>query len=523
MPATVRRLLDHADLRLTLLTDEASLPSRALETIVPWVHSSDLPDPTPFLSPDMVLLTTGTQFGAADTAEASEAAAEPEAQYESYVSRLREHDVAALGFGTDVVRKETPDALVQACRTHGLPLFEVPYRTPFIAIAQLVADIAAEDASARSTWALAAQRAIALAALRADGLSATLSELSRQLNHWVALFDAAGSLDRVFPADALPGPVRDEIGRAAARLLGRAQRSSVTVVAGGESITLQTLGGRGKLRGVLAFGDGLGPDQASEQVVTSVIALASLALEQNHTLDRVRGSLRTGMWRLLLAGDVALVDEISRESWGGLPAEPLVVALADAPAERLEPIVEYIELRAESGSSPLFYAVTDDSIVLCTDRAHGIFDEVTAKFSLHLGLSAPTTYAGLHRALRQAQRAHRQAVQSGAGIVDFDSVSGQGVLALMVSADAAEVGRSVLEPLTAHDATHGTRLVAAVRTWLEANGEFEAASRTLGVHRHTLRARVAQAEHLLGHDLASFRARAELWTALLAVAAAQEG
>ena len=516
MPATVQRLLDNATLHLTLLAAPSELPAGALDAVVAWVHSSDLPDPTPFLSDGVVLLTTGTQFGAAGS-EATRA------QYEAYVSRLREHSVAALGFGTDVVREGTPDALVDACRTRGLPLFEVPYRTPFIAIARLAADITAEDAYARNNWALAAQRAIALAALRADGLSATLAELSKQLNHWVALFDATGSLDRVFPADALSGPARDAVSQEAARLLGRAQRSSATVVAGGESITLQTLGGRGRLRGMLAFGHVHGPDQASEQVVTSVIALAGLALEQNHALDRVRGNLRTGMWRLLLAGDVSLVDEISRESWGGLPVEPFVVALAEAPAERLEPIVEYIELRAESRSSRLFYAVTDDTIVFCAEPDHAIFGDLTTKFSLHVGLSAPTTYAGLHRALRQAERAHLSALRSGAEAVDFQSVSGQGVLALMVGADAAEVGRSVLEPLATHDATSGTQLVATVRTWLEANGEFEAAGRTLGVHRHTVRARIAEAEQLLGQDLASFRARADLWAALLAVEGNRDG
>jgi DNA-binding PucR family transcriptional regulator len=514
MPATVRRLLGDASLHLQLLVAEPALMSGALDAAVAWVHSSDLPDPTPFLSEGVVLLTTGTQFGTGDASAATE--------YEAYVSRLRDRGVAALGFGTDVVRKGTPDALVDACRSLGLPLFEVPYRTPFIAVARLAADIAAEDAYARNNWALAAQRAIALAALRPDGLSATLAELSRQLDHWVALFDATGSLDRVFPLDALSGPVRDEVSREAARLLGRAQRSSATVVAGGESITLQTLGGRGRLRGILAFGHVHGPDQASDQVVTSVIALAGLALEQNHALDRVRGNLRTGLWRLLLAGDVDLVDEISRESWGGLPAEPFVVALAEAPAERLEPIVEYIELRADSSSSRLFYAVTGDTIVCCAEPTHAIFGDLTAKFSLHLGLSAPTTYAGLHRALQQAERAHLSAVRSDADSVDFQSVSGQGVLALMVGADAVEVGRSVLEPLITHDATRGTQLVATVRTWLEANGEFEAASRILGVHRHTVRTRIADAEHLLGQELTSFRARADLWAALLAVESTQE-
>ena len=96
---------------------------------------------------------------------------------DEYVRRLRDTGVAALGFGTEVIRAGTPDALVDACARQGLPLFEVPYRVPFIAIARLVADLLAEDAYARQAWALAAQRAISLAALRPDGLSATLAEL----------------------------------------------------------------------------------------------------------------------------------------------------------------------------------------------------------------------------------------------------------------------------------------------------------------------------------------------------------
>jgi DNA-binding PucR family transcriptional regulator len=513
MSATVRRLLETASLRLELLATESELPSGSLDAPVAWVHSSDLPDPTPFLSEGVVLLTTGTQFGTEDGYDA--------ADYRAYVTRLRAHSVAALGFGTDVVRQGTPDALIGACRHLGLPLFEVPYRTPFIAVARRAADLTTEDVYARNNWALSAQRAIALAALRPDGLSATLAELSRQLDHWVALFDATGSLDRVFPADAVSPSALDAVSLEVARLLGRAQRSSATVAADGESITLQTLGGRGRLRGILAFGHVDSPDQASEQVVTSVIALAGLALEQNHALDRVRGNLRTGLWRLLLAGDVDLVDELSRESWGALPAEPFVVALTEAPAQRLESVVEYLELHAEKNGACLFYAVTEDGIVVCSEPAHAIVDDLVAKFALRIGRSAPTSYAELRRACRQAKQAYLSAVRTAATVVDFQSVSDRGMLALMAGTDATEVARSILEPLLTHDAASGTVLVQTVRTWLAANGEFEAASRILGVHRHTVRARIAQAEQLLSQDLTTFRARADLWAALLALSSSE--
>ena len=193
MLPNLRLLLADTNLGLTLLNDSgenAAARAATLDRTVEWVHSSDLVDPTPFLSSDQVLLTTGTQFGSDPAADAD---------YVSYVQRLSERGITALGFGTEVVRDGTPDGLIAACGVLGLPLFEVPYRTPFIAVARAAGDLVAEDRYARATWALKAQRAIALAALRPDGLSATLVELSAQLGHWVALFDASGTLDRVFP------------------------------------------------------------------------------------------------------------------------------------------------------------------------------------------------------------------------------------------------------------------------------------------------------------------------------------
>ena len=50
--------------------------------------------------------------------------------------------------------------------------------------------------------------------------------------------------------------------------------------------------------------------------------------------------------------------------------------------------------------------------------------------------------------------------------------------------------------------------------WLEHDARLEQAARALGIHRHTLRSRVAEASALLGADLSTFPARAELWAAL---------
>ncbi|TAM71846.1 MAG: PucR family transcriptional regulator [Microbacteriaceae bacterium] len=530
MPATVRRLLGDAALGLRLLTPEAQLPSGILGLPVPWVHSSDLADPTPFLSPGQVLLTTGSQFPA-DTAGADSGAgalAGPNLarrMTDDYVARLIALGIVGLGFGTGVVLDATPQSLVTACRDQGLPLFEVPYRTPFIAIARLAADIAAEDAYARSTWALRAQRAISVAATRPDGLSSTLAELSRQLDHWVALFDAAGTLDRIFPlgaatgADGITGADAIESVRAeAVRLLRRGQRASVTVTVGTEKLTLQTLGAGGRLRGILVFGGSAGLDEAGQQVATSVVALAGLALEQNHTLDRARSHLRAGLLRLLTNGEVELVENISRQMWGTLPAEPVIVAVADVPAERLESVTERLELHAADARGRLFFATDDVRTVLCASAdARGLVAELAGELELRVGVSEPQPWTELGRALTQAEQA-RERARADETVADFADVAARGVLALLDGSQVREVGLQVLAPLRSHDRTQQSDLVATLRSWLSHNGGYEAAARELGVHRHTLRARIGMIERLLGCDLTTFQARAELWAALLAVA-----
>jgi hypothetical protein len=481
---------------------------------VSWVHSSDLVDPTPFLSEGQVLLTTGTHFPSESHAGYF---------YRDYISRLRARGIIGLGFGTDVIREGTPAELVRACSEQGLPLFEVPYRTPFIALIRFVADISAEDSYARASWALRAQRAISLAAIRPDGLSATLAELSIQLGSWVALFDSGGSLDRVFPAEAIDGPAIEAVQGDVARLLRKGQRSSATVSSGGETLTLQTLGAHGRLRGAIAIGGTSVRDHASEQVVTSVIALASLALEQNHALDRARGHLRSGLLHMLLNGETELVDGISAQMWGALPAAPVCLVIAEAPTDELDAIIEYLELRAEGKPSPVFYAVVDDTVVLCVQAAAlSIVDVFAREFGVNAGVSAPAGYDELRRAWHQAEialgdaKTTKGATDAAAGVVRFDALAHRGMLAFVSGEDARELGSAILKPLLDHDAAEGSSLLESVRVWLTHNGQFEAAARELGVHRHTLRAWIAQAEQLLSRDLGSFQTRAEVWAAILA-------
>ncbi|ROS68674.1 purine catabolism regulator [Curtobacterium sp. PhB172] len=507
MPATLRSLLHRADLRLRPLTDA---DTGALDAPLSWLHSSDLEDPTPFLADGQGLLTTGTQFGA--EAEVPEDVAGP------YVRRLVDRGVVALGFGTEVVRAGTPDALVAACSQHGLPLFEVPYETSFIAVAQANAEAVARDANARNAWALAAQRAISLAAMRPDGLGATIAELSGQLDGWVGLFDVSGRLDRGHPSDEVPAQDLELLRTEALRLLRAGQRASLPVTTEHHTgFTLQTLGSGGHLSGVLAIANGGALDRAGREVVTSVIALAGLALQQNRELARARGLLRTGLLTMLSVGDPEVVQSTSREVWGPLPAEPVRIAALDVDDHDLDTVVDLLELWVQDRPGQLFFAV-DDALFLCVSADDtAIVEELVGRFDLRAGLSDGAAYRSFGRARTEAVQALDRRREGRPGTTEFGDLAREGVLAHLahVDVDAGAVARAFLAPLLEHDRSAGTELTRTVRAWLEQNCEYDRAAQVLGIHRHTARSRVEHAGRLLDRDLAVFATRADLWAAFV--------
>ena len=75
---------------------------------------------------------------------------------------------------------------------------------------------------------------------------------------------------------------------------------------------------------------------------------------------------------------------------------------------------------------------------------------------------------------------------------------------------------AVIGPLLERDRSKSSELVASVKAFVDAGGRWEQGSAKLGVHRHTLRYRIGQAEQLLGKDLSGAPHRIEVWLALRA-------
>lgn len=505
---TLHSLLRTPDLQLRLLTAHP-LDDPRLHQPLAWAHNSDLFDPTPWLSAGGLLLTDGAQFGQEEPPQGSGHSA----RARRYVAQLEDSGVLALGFGSGVVHATVPSALLAACRERDLPLLEVPRHTPFMAVIKAVADAQAGQQRARLEWSLAAQRAIARAALRPDGLTAVLRELQRRLGCWVMLFDAAGHR---LPLSTTLQPAEEvlaEVEQAVRRVLYTGVSGGARIAGDGVDVTLQTLGRSRSLRGVLAVGTTTPLEQAGHDLVTSVIALASITLDQSRAIEDARRQLRAGLLELVLAGSLGVAGRSATQLVGPLPAAPVRVCLVRTPGPP-DALIRELEQLAHRQRGEPFFAEQDDRLVVIArhDRLAPLVElfEVVGAIA---GSSTPVAWKELRLGLDEARRAAGRATAA-RRYVPFEEVAGHGLIGVLHSNGGAEVAAELLRPLLQRPGPERDELLTTLRVWLDHNCAWDPAARALNIHRHTLRSRIDGLAAMIGRDLNRFPDRAELWAAL---------
>lgn len=528
MSLSLRKLLQNPALRLRIVvgsdgatdrTDPAI--ERSLDEEFEWLHATDMIDPTPFLGPAEVILTLGWQFpvvASADPAvpEVRVAPDRLERIYDDYAALVAAHGVKGIGFGSDVVHRGVPHQLALACHRHGLILFDVPYEISFMDLLQEAARVLQRDQTERYTRSLRAQKAIAHAATRRDGLTATLQETARQLGCGVGLYDPLGRA--VTLIDAPEGPTLPEgvLAPIVQQLLDGRQRFHSTQATPEVEAVLQALGDPNDPSGVLVLTLSRGFDDLSRNVMSSVLALVSVSLEQNQYLGGLQRTLREALLQLLLSGSVDVTGHIVETVWGKLPQPPLVTLIAipqHFDAARLLPAFESLSI---GDDAPLFFAqYRSDTAVLVNGADADRLLEHLRPFGLVIGRSRCDRWEGLGLALEEAKKAAEFGLRRETpGVTAFPDIWREGVTDLIDASEAAHVARRLLGPLREHDRVHHADLLRTLTVWLEQHGRHLPTARELGIHRHTLSHRLEQIADLLSTDLDDFQARAELALAL---------
>ena len=498
---TLREVLRSPRLGLSLLTGE-----HALDREIRWAHVSELDDPTPWLEGGELLLTTGlnAQWGY-DGALA-------------YCRRLANAGVSALGVSTgpNVAHESVPDDLVRAARDADLALVDIPNLTPLQSVVRAVADAINSELNQPLRSTVEIQRQLSEAAASGNGILGVFARLRESAGLDCVAYDTR--LRPLTPEGEPPGPLTAELRQQIRkRILGEA-RGSMSVQLGGASMVVLPLGMEGTVRGVLVVRhrDGLSAHQRA--IMKMSVPILSLLLDLRHAADAPQRRAQQAVIEALLGGKESPERITGILQLASISASTVQVVRArtrSGPQRR-----GFVAGLAELAGDVLVRNEDDRMTAILCDPKPGVpellrelVDECNV---LEVGLGKEVDPHSAELSFREATRAGEIAQSRGVPFVALPDYHTH--TALMLLGNAAEQSAfadAILHPIDAHDRANSRQaLLPALLAFFDAIGSLEAAAAALGIHRHTMRARLAKVSEISGHDLTSASDYLELWLAV---------
>jgi PucR family transcriptional regulator, purine catabolism regulatory protein len=521
---TVRGLVSEMGLGLATGEDGADAPVR-------WVHISELPDPTPWLSGGELLLTTGIQL---DT----------QRRQREFVRLLSGHHLAGLGFGTGFDHDRLPAALVEEATELTFPVFEVPYELPFIALTEKAFTRLVNEQYEVLQRGIAIHKRLERLVLEESGLDEVVRALAAATGGAVCVLSGRGEtisskvFRRQLPDDAME-QVREEVVRRSEELSGGSARATEHAefapdhpdIAGRSLVLPVSLRGRGAPQAwLVAARDTGGLGDFERLILQQAVTVVALELMRQRAM---RDTERR------LAGDVlaeALTGRLSEEELAmrlrpfgiGHSAAVLVFGgAAGTPEPQAEAELDRFLADANVGA----LVATRDRLLCAVVDAHENLDPIALAGrartalgadggSLRAAASRPAPVGALRRTFHEARCALEAAALANGSSPPVASYRDLGAFQLLLSLQDDDALRlycdSVLGPLEDASGEYGDELIRSLEAFIEQNGQWERAARELYCHRHTLRYRIRRVEQLTGRDLSNARDRIEFWLALRA-------
>ena len=513
---TVGSLLADCGLALAAAADRADNPVR-------WVHISEHEDPTPWLSGGELLLTTGINLGTA-------------AKQRKFVELLAAEGLAGLGFGVGFDHKKIPKAIVDAAGANRLPLFEVPYEMPFIAITERAAKRLVNDQVGVLERGAHVHERLERLVIEGQGLEEILASTGAAVGGSASVLDAGGrELSRVSDENgaavdpalaeqvlrqaggATPAPFAPDLGEPANRALavpvpGRRGADPIAWL-----VVVSDRDPLGDFERLCARQAAIviGLELMRERIVHETERRLAGDLLSDALSDRLQADELTGRLRPFGIGDEAAVlvfeldDPAAAES-------TLESALSEAG-------VPALVATSSAAGDPLLCAVvdTDATDPLGAARAaRRALSGGAGRNGVRAAVSRPAGVGSLRRAFHEARCALEATSLAGGEAPEVASHRDLGAFTLLLALQDDDALRlysdGLLEPIEHTEGEYGGELLRSLEAFIENNGNWERAARQLYCHRHTLRYRIRKIEELTGRDLARATDRIELWLALRA-------
>lgn len=481
-------VLADPDLRLRLADGEPA----ALRQPVRWCAVTELADPRPFLNGGELVLTTGlSQLD--------------EPRQREFVARVAEGRAVGLGFGVGLTHATVPEPTLDEARRRRLPVLEIPYGTPFIAVDRFVADRVLEEQYGRFADLLDEHDTLARALLSGRGLGALIESLQQIVGAPAMVLDLAGRVLAAAPAGA-SWPVEQILAAARGR---QVTDTPVTIPVSVED-------------GVVAYLCCRRPRRSAD-VLPYAVSLVGLELARRQAELAGRRRLAGQVLEDLVRGTIGAPEAERRLSPFGIRAADehalLVATVAGDPRRRL------ISSPPMAGATT---AVLDDCLIAVLEPGQRA-REAALQLHAHLGRFGEPVRVGVGGwytgmiGLRWSYYEAHEAMNRGPGINERQPMSLSGLLLASEDVPLRDLAQDILRPLVEFDASHAGSLVATLRAYLDADGSVAAVADRLIVHRNTVRYRIEQIERLTGRTLTSTADRVQLWLALAAARLAGPG
>jgi purine catabolism regulator len=514
---TVEGLLSELDLKLAAGTAQGGRPIR-------WVHISELEDPTPWLSGGELLLTTGIHL---DTP----------ARQRAFVRLLAEHRLAGLGLGTGFDHKRLPRALVTEADRRGLPLFEVPYEMPFLAITEKAfARLVNEqyDVLERGT---ALHERLERLVLEERGLEKILDTVAEAVGGSALVLDGRG---RVVAEGRAGGeaPPPQVVAALSEHIAERTSEGRISPFRPGD----EGLGERalavpvpareqGVPRAWLAVIGESGPLADFERLATRQAALViALELMRERVVRETERRLAGDVLADALSGRLESDDLRGRLRPFGIGPRAAVLVLEVPDPAGAEQALE--AALADAGCPALVAATTASGReLLCAvvdpegSDPVAVAERAQAALAADLdgvrvGVSRAAPVSSVRRGFHEARCALEATSLADGDAPEVASHRDLGAYTLLLALQDDEALRAysdnLLAPIEATEGEYGGELLRSLEAFIQQNGQWERAARSLYCHRHTLRYRIRRIEELTGRDLTRAHDRIELWLALRA-------
>jgi purine catabolism regulator len=508
-----------SDCGLALLAGEAGA-GRPLR----WVHITEHEDPTPWLSGDEVVLTTGYQLGAA-------------AKQRRFVELLSSSGAAGLGFGTGFDHKTIPKTIIHAADAAVLPLFEVPYEMPFIAITERAATRLVNEQYAVLERSAQVHERLERLVIEGRGLSEILASTAGTIGGAAIVVDPAGRELARSPADggpdartteALCGEIAGEQDGAPAVFAPRAPGLH------DRSLAVPVPGRRGGAPvawlAVISDRDELG--EFERLCARQAAMIVGLELMRERVVHETERRLAGDLLADALGGRLEPEELRGRLRPFGIGSEAavLVFDLDDPPAAEatLEAAltdagVPALVATSAAAGRPLLCAVIDAAAndpIGAARRARTTLSGGPGRNGVRAAASRPAGVGSLRRAFHEARCALEATSLAEDSHPDVASHRDLGAFTLLLALQDDDALRlysdGLLEPIERTEGEYGGELLRSLEAFIANNGNWERAARELYCHRHTLRYRIRKIEELTGRDLSRATDRIELWLALRA-------